>query len=212
MRVARVLIVDDHPLFRIGLAAVLSRTPSLEVVGEAGSRDEALACLRATAVDLVLLDVFLPRTSGISFAAELHDEFPALVVLGLSVADDPGVIADFLRAPATGYVLKTQPPDELVEAIFAALAGIRPLPPIPAREAILAELEHARHLPLQRLSPREREVFELLIRGCSNDEIASRLFIARRTVESHRYRITTKLSAHSITQMQRLAARYGELL
>jgi DNA-binding NarL/FixJ family response regulator len=116
-----------------------------------------------------------------------------------------------LRAGAAGYALKTQVATEIIEAIRHALAGIRYLPPQVSQDAVDSELARAQDGPLNRMTRREREVFELVIRGFSNDEIASRLYIARRTVETHRQRIIKKLSAHSVAEMQRLAARYGGL-
>ena len=116
-----------------------------------------------------------------------------------------------LRAHACGYALKTQPVSEIIEAIHQVIGGLRYLPPTVSSDAVDAELSGGRDAPLQRLTKREREIFELLIRGNSNDEIAIRLFIARRTVETHRQRIMNKLSSHSIVQMQRIAARHGGL-
>jgi DNA-binding NarL/FixJ family response regulator len=116
-----------------------------------------------------------------------------------------------LRARACGFALKTQPVDEVLEAIRQVIRELRYLPPSVPRDAIDFELGTAGSKPLELLTRREREVFELLIRGNSNDEIAARLFIARRTVETHRHRIIKKLSAHSIVQMQRIAARHGGL-
>ena len=132
-------------------------------------------------------------------------------MLGLSVIDEPGLIADMFRAHACGFALKTQPVMEIVDAIRQVLGGIRYLAPSVSRDAVQAELESNAMRPLQRLTKREREVFELLIRGYSNEDIANRLFIARRTVETHRQHIMNKLSAHSIVQMQRVSARYGGL-
>ena len=132
-------------------------------------------------------------------------------MLGLSVIDETGIIADMLRAHACGFALKTQPIAEIVDAIRQVLGGLRYLPPGVSRDAVDAALGKQSMQPLERLTKREREVFELLIRGHSNDEIAVLLAIATRTVETHRQRIMNKLSAHSVSQMQRLAARHGGL-
>lgn len=208
---AKVLLVDDHPLFRTGLAVVLTREPDLEVIGEAGNASEALELARRLEIDIAVVDVLMPLISGITLSIELHEVRPQCRVLGLSVVDDPGVIADMLRVGASGFALKTQPVDEVIEAIRQALHDVRYLPPGVSHEEIHAELGSAGRQPLACLTPREREVFELLIRGHCNDEIAAQLFIARRTVETHRQRIVKKLSAHSLVQMQRIAARYGGL-
>jgi len=144
-------------------------------------------------------------------SSELFELQPRCKVLILSVIDDPGLIADVLRAHACGYALKTQDTAEIVEAIRQVLGGLRYLPPMVPRDAIEEELAANVRQPLERLTRREREVFELLIRGYSNDEIATSLAISRRTVETHRQRVMNKLSAHSIVKMQWIAARHGGL-
>lgn len=209
---ARIALVDDHPLFRQGLAVALRNDSDLQVAGEAGSAAEALELARVVELDVAIVDVLLPGRSGISLTSELFELQPRCRVLGLSVIDEPCLIADMLRAHACGFALKTQPTAEIVDAIRQVLGGIRYLPPAVSRDAIDAELYVPARRSLGRLTKREREVFELLIRGHSNDEIASRLFIATRTVETHRQRIVKKLSSHSIAQLQRIAAVHGGVL
>ena len=205
----RVGLVDDHALFRAGLAAVLSREPDIEVVGEASNRDEALALVRTHAIDLAIVDVLMPGCSGISIAYEIRDAAPSCRILGLSVIDDPGLVANMFRAGAAGFALKSQTPAEMAEAIRQVMSGVRYLPPSVSRDSIEAELGTEPEPALQRLTKREREIFELLIRGYSNHEIASRLFIALRTVETHRQRVMKKLSSRSILEMHRMAVRHG---
>ena len=207
----RIGLIDDHPLFRQGLAAVLSREPTFEVVGEASDAHEALELARRTTLDVAVVDILMPTISGISLTSELYELQPSCRVLALSVIDEPCIIADMLRARACGYALKTQPVAQIVEAIAQVMGGIRYLPPNVSTDQIEVQLAGTPTQPFSRLTKREREVFELLIRGHTNDEIASRLFIARRTVETHRQRVMNKLSAHSVVQMQRLAARHGGL-
>ncbi len=210
--ITRVLLVDDHPLFRQGLAVALRHEPDLEVVGDVGRADEAIELAKRIELDIAIVDVLMPTKSGISLTSELFELRPQCKVLGLSMVDDPGLIADMLRAHACGFAIKTQSTEAIVDAIRQVLGGLRYLPPGVSRDAIEVELTATPGRPLERLTKREREVFELLIRGCSNDEVATRLFIARRTAETHRQRIMKKLSAHSIVQMQRLSARYGGLV
>ena len=207
----KVVIVDDHPLFRAGLAVALRHESDLKIVGEAGDSVQAIALAKAIEIDVAIVDVLMPAKSGISVASELRQLQPTCKILGLSVVDEPGLIADMLRSGASGFALKTQPIEEIVEAIRTVLGGVRYLPPRVSRDAIESELASASDRPLDQLTAREREVFELLIRGHSNDEIAVMLFIARRTVETHRQRIVKKLSARSIAEMMRLAARHGGL-
>jgi DNA-binding NarL/FixJ family response regulator len=209
---AQVAIVDDHPLFRQGLGVALRREEDIEIVGEAGNAEEAIELAKHIALDVAVVDILMPTMSGISLASQLFEIQPRCRVLGLSVIDEPGLIADMLRAHACGFALKTQPTTEIVDAIRQVLGGLRYLPPGISRDAVDAELAGTRAHPFLRLTPREREVFELLIRGLSNDEIAIKLFIARRTVETHRQRIMNKLSAHSVAQMQRIAALHGGLV
>jgi len=211
VRKAYVALVDDHPLFRQGLMAALQREGDLDVIGEAGSAASALELARRFELDVAIVDILMPGRSGISLANELFELQPRCKILALSVIDDPGLIADMLRAHACGYALKTQPIGEIVEAIRQVLGGLRYLPPGISRAAIEGELARTAPDPLQQLTPREREVFELLIRGRTNDEIAMQLYISRRTAETHRQRISKKLSAHSIVQLQWIAARHGGL-
>lgn len=206
-----VLVVDDHPIFRQGLVAALSASERLAIVGDVSSSVEALDVVRANRIDLAVVDIVMPGTSGITLAADLLELRPSCAVLGLSVIDDPGVIADFLRTSHGGFALKTQPIPEILDAIDQVMAGVRYLPPTISPQSVECELRRDPHAqPLQALTRREREVFELLIRGWSNDEIANQLFIAKRTVETHRYRVMSKLSTHSIVQLQRYSARYGD--
>jgi DNA-binding NarL/FixJ family response regulator len=209
VRKARVAVVDDHPLFRQGLLVALRREDDFDIVGEAGSAVEALAIAREVTIDIAVIDILMPTTSGISLTSELFEIQPTCRVLGLSVIDDPGLVADMLRAHACGFASKTQPVLEVIDALRQVLGGLRYLPPSVSRDAVEAELADTPGHPLQRMTRREREVFELLIRGHSNDEIATLLFITRRTVETHRQRIMNKLSARSILEMQRIAARHG---
>lgn len=211
MRKARIVLVDDHPLFRQGLMVALRHEQDFEVVGDVGTAAEALELASRIELDVAVVDVLMPTTSGISLCSELYEQQPSCRVLGLSVIDDPGLIADMLRAHACGYASKTQEISEIVDAIRQVLGGLRYLPPRVSRDAVDAELQTSPAQPMQRLTRREREVFELLIRGHSNDEVATMLVISRRTVETHRQRIMRKLSAHSLAQMQRVSARHGGL-
>ena len=208
---ARIMVVDDHPLFRRGLGVTLQKEPDFEVVCEVGSALEAIAVARNQPLDLAVVDVMMPETSGFTLCTELIELQPTCKVLALSVIDEVGLIADLLKAGASGYALKTEPVDDIVGAIRQVLGGVRYLPPSMPREMIEAALSDTTAHPLVQLTRRERQVFELLIRGRPNDEIATALFISVRTAETHRQRIGKKLSAYSIIQMQRIAARHGGL-
>jgi len=203
------VVVDDHPLFRHALGLIVEAERDLELVASVGSAREAIEL--DVRFDLAIVDVLMPVTSGFTLCAELLERLPKCKVLMLSAVDDPGLISDLFRGGACGFALKSQTATEIVEAIRAVLGGVRYVATHLARAVEAAELAVPAMRALVQLTRREREVFELLIRGNSNDEIAGRLFISRRTVETHRQRVMNKLSAHSVVQMQRIAARLGGL-
>ena len=203
------MVVDDHPLFRSALALIVDAEPDLDLVASVGSAREVVEL--ETPFDLAIVDVLMPVTSGFTLCTELVERLPQCKVLMLSAIDDPGLITDLFRGGACGFALKSQPATEILEAIRAVLGGLRYVAPSLSLAVGAAELAVPSMRALVQLTRREREVFELLIRGNSNDEIAGRLFISRRTVETHRQRVMNKLSAHSVVQMQRIAARLGGL-
>jgi two-component system NarL family response regulator len=200
----RTLLVDDHPLYRVGLRTLLSREPTLECVGEAGTADEALAIIGRMRIDVAVVDVMLPAVDGIELTRRLLAVQPGCKIIGLSVLDEPVRIAMMLRAGASGYVLKTQPVEQLFQAIGIVLAGIRYLPPTISER----QIEMVKQ-PIERLTRREREILGYLLRGQTNDDIASALYISRRTVETHRQRILNKLEAHTIVELFEVASRHG---
>jgi len=206
----RLLIVDDHPLFRSGLALTLTTALGFEIV-EVGSAHEAIELAARTAFDLALVDVLMPITSGVALCHDLHELQPDCKVLMLSGIDDPEVIADLLRVPSSGFAIKTQSVPELVDAIHQVLGGLRYIPPTFAHGALDVVAEGSAERRFATLSRREREIFELLVDGYTNDDIAKRLFISRRTVESHRQRVMNKLSAHTLAALQRIFTRLGRI-
>jgi DNA-binding NarL/FixJ family response regulator len=203
-----VLLVDDHPLFRVGMRTVLLRESGVVTVLEAASLEEALAHAMQGSIDVALVDVRLPVIDGVSVTAQLHALQPAMKILGLSVIDEPIRISAMLNAGASGYVLKMQPVPEMLSAIRAVLAGERYLPPSVSIEVID---EQAVDSPLAGLTSREREVLDHLIRGRTNDQIATVLFISRRTVESHRQKLLKKLGVHTVVALVHVALRAGLL-
>jgi DNA-binding NarL/FixJ family response regulator len=206
-RHTRVLLVDDHPLFRQGIGALIRTAPDLEVIGEAGNIHDVRELAGRVELDVALVDVWIGSVGGIGITRELHELQPRCNILGLSVVEDPSIIAEMLRAGAIGFALKTEPPDQILAAIRQAASGERYLPQQVSHENIELELVMG-STPLDaRLTKREREIFDLVIRGYTNTEIGSLLYIARRTVETHRYRITKKLNARTVFEMQRVAAR-----
>ena len=171
---------------------------------------EAIGLADKLELDLAIVAVWMADISGISLAAELAERRSQCRVLGLSMIEEPCVVADMLRARACGFVFKSQPTDELVDAIREVVRGRRYVPPA-VKDAVESMLAREAHHTDRQLTPREREIFELLIRGLRTDEIAQKLFISPRTVETHKHRVMNKVSAHSIMQIRQVAARCGLL-
>ncbi|HXU74484.1 MAG TPA: response regulator transcription factor [Polyangia bacterium] len=207
----RVVLVDDHELFREGLRALL-QGEQVSVVGTAGDAREAIRLLDDSACDLVIVDVTLPGPSGVSLLRDLKRAQPHRPVLMLTMHTHADVVADAFDNGADGYALKSQSPAELLEAIHAVVAGERYL--APTLRTATSDGGGDSSTPsglLRMLTRREREIFELLVRGENNRAIGRLLFISVKTVETHRTRLMRKLEVHSIAELVRLAARHGHL-
>jgi DNA-binding NarL/FixJ family response regulator len=207
-------LVDDHVLFRNGVRALLASQPDLEVVGEAGDARTAYAVVDETSPDVVLLDVNLPGASGLSVARELIRRQPRRKILFVSMYVTEDVVAQGIASGALGYVGKDQEASELVSAIRAVGRGHSYLSPRVSRAFVDDYMRLRRggspdEGPLGLLSTREREVFQLLLSGLTNDGIAKQLSISRRTVETHRTKVLRKLNVHSLAELFRFAARHG---
>jgi len=209
----RVAIVHAHPLFRVGLRAAISdHGRDLEIAGEADSLESAAALLAGARPEVVVLDSSLPGTGGLSALRELLRRHPGCRVLVLSSQMAEDFAAEAFAAGAMGYTGKDGNADEIILAIREVGAGQRYLSPKLAVERVnqhLLDRPAGDRAPLDVLSAREREVFRLLVLGCSNEDVAERLRISRRTVETHRSRILKKLRVHSAVELLRLAARHG---
>jgi DNA-binding NarL/FixJ family response regulator len=206
------LIVDDHPVFREGLRAILQREPDCQVVGEAPSAREAFPILDAEHPDVVLLDLVLPGMDGLSATREIKRRSPKSQVVICSMHSRLQDVLDAFAAGATGYVIKNELADQILVAIRAAAKGQRY---IASPLASALERSHARKTTggdvLAVLSEREREVFRLVIQGLPCAAIAKELCISRKTVDTHRYRINHKLGLRSAVDLIRFAALH-ELL
>jgi DNA-binding NarL/FixJ family response regulator len=198
----RLLTVDDHPLMREGIAAVVASQPDLQLVGEGGSGREALQLFRVHHPDVTLLDLRLPDMSGIDALAAIRAEFPDARIVILTTFEGDVEIQRALSAGARGYLLKSMPPREMVEAIRQVHAGRKRIPP-----QVAAQI--AEHLGDERLTAREIEVLQRLAGGNRNKDIALQLFISEETVKVHVKHLMDKLGASDRTQAVAIALRRG---
>ncbi len=207
-----VLIADDHPVIREGIRASLSRRRNLLIVGEAGDGLEAVEKAAALKPDVVIMDVSMPGINGFEAARRLAKRAPASRVLFLTMHEDPGTLREAVRSGARGYLLKNSAPEELVRAIASVHAG-KPFFPAAVSAALLGEVVEGKGiLPSQysaALTPREREVLILVAGGLSSKEIARRMNIGTRTVETHRERIGSKLGLRGAAAFTRYAIKHG---
>ena len=206
----KVLLVDDHPVVRRGISTCLERHNHLLVVGEAADGPEAVAKAKELLPDIVLLDIDLPQLSGLGVAEVLHKELPNIKVLILSMHQRPEYLPRILQSGARGYLLKEAPAEELVKAIEMVTAGECYFSPEIARLALNQVVQGNGTGPsLQELTSREREVLVLIAGGFCNKEIAMKLDVGVRTVETHRERIMQKLDIHSVAGLTRFALANG---
>jgi len=208
MESVRTIHVDDHPLYCIGLRAALSTAADLDFVGEAHTAAGALELATREQIDVALLDMVLPTSDGVALTAAILGLQPKCKVIGLSMVVEPVRIAQMFRAGASGYALKSQSTAELLQAIRTVLSGEEYLASEISSEQVQRHRSSRAHSP-EKLTRRERQVFVSLVAGQSNLEIAAALAISRRTVETHRQRILTKLDAHSLLELVGIARRYG---
>lgn len=208
----RVLLADDHAVVRSGLRAVLDREADIEVVAEAADGIEAVEMTLANDVDLAILDVSMPRLTGLQAAVDLRRRRAGLRVLILSVHDNERYFFEALKAGASGYVLKSAANHDLVNACRAAMRGESFLYPKAVTALIREYLEQARRgetEPEDPLTPRELQVVKLIAEGQSSDQIAGDLFISRKTVDHHRANILGKLGMRNVADLTRYAIRRG---
>jgi DNA-binding NarL/FixJ family response regulator len=205
----RILLADDHALVRHGLRMVLNAEPDLEVRAEAGDGAAAVElALRQDELDLAVLDVAMPRMTGLQAAAELSQRRPELKLLMLSMHESEQFLFEALKAGASGYVLKTAADRDLVEAVRAAMRGEPFLYPAAVTALIRDYLARA-ETPADPLSPRELQVLKLIAEAYTSDQIALELTISRRTVDRHRENILAKLGMRDRVELTRYAIRRG---
>ncbi|MDX2969532.1 response regulator transcription factor [Kribbella solani] len=214
MRVTRILLADDHALVRRGVRLILDGEPDLEVVAEADDGSEAVALCRSQEVDLAILDIAMPRMTGLQAARELSVVKPDVRVLMLTMYDNEQYFFQALKAGASGYVLKSVLDRDLVEACRATMRGEPFLYPGAMKRLVRSYLERVRQgadLPQQILTVREEEILKLVAEGNSSKEIAELLTISIKTVERHRSNILQKLGLRDRLDLTRYAIRAGLL-
>lgn len=212
----RVLIADDHAVLRAGLRMLLEAQPDMMVVGEAADGDEALARIAELAPDVVLLDITMPRMSGLSVLRQIREAAPTTRVLILTMHDDEGYLREALAAGGAGYVLKRAADTELLSAIRAVHQGGTYLHPKHARALLEGMLDKERGSAAGgdsygRLSEREREVLRLIALGYTNRQAAEQLYLSVKTVETYKARLMSKLGLSSRAELVRYALQRGLL-
>ncbi|WP_309061087.1 response regulator transcription factor [Streptomyces sp.] len=208
----RILLADDHALVRRGVRLILDREPDLEVVAEAGDGAEAIAMARTHEADLAVLDIAMPRLTGLQAARELASVRPGVRILMLTMHDNEQYLFQALKAGASGYVLKSVADRDLVAACRAAMRDEPFLYPGAVTALIRNYLDRVRdgaEAPEQLLTPREEEVLKLVAEGHSSKEIAELLFISVKTVQRHRENLLHKLGLRDRLDLTRYAIRAG---
>ena len=210
----RVMVVDDHALFRRGLEMVLGDEPDIELVGEASDGAEAVERALEIMPDIVLMDVRMPKRSGIEATSQIKDLLPHVKILMLTISDEEADLYDAIKAGASGYLIKDAGLDEVVEAIRSVHAGQSSISPTMASKlmtefAAISKRSEAKPQAGPKITDREMEVLQLVAKGHSNREIAKTLFISENTVKNHIRNILEKLQLHSRMQAVYYAVREG---
>lgn len=208
----RILLVDDHQIMREGLRAILAAEGDFQIVGEAENGRDAAALARTLVPDVVIMDIGMPDLNGVEATRQVKAENSRVKVIALSMYADRGYVLGILEAGASGYVLKTGAYDELHRAVKAVMQGKTYLSPDVTQMVVDAQVlgpEKADAPARTSLGPREREIVQLLAEGHTSPEIARRMHISTRTVETHRRNIMKKLDLHSVAELTKFAIREG---
>jgi DNA-binding NarL/FixJ family response regulator len=210
----RVVLADDHTLFRAGLRALLEKLPEMQVVAEASDGREAVHMVETHHPDLVLMDIAMPGLNGLEATRRLVKVFPAIRVLILSMHRSEEYVWQALRAGAAGYLLKDANPAELALAITAVTRGETYLSPPISKHLIREYIQRVggEETTLERLTPRQREILQLIAEGHTTKAIAQRLGLGVKTVETHRTQMMERLGIHDIAGLVRYAIRMGMVL
>lgn len=204
----RILLADDHKMVRQGFKLILGSQDDMEVVGEAGNGREAVEKVLLLKPDVVIMDVTMPELNGIEATRRIRDSASNSHVLALSVHRDAVYVREIVRAGAQGYILKESADTELLAAVRAVAEGNSYLSPEVAGAVLTDYRRHAVN-PLDLLTPREREILQLIAEGKTNKDMAGYLNLSVYTIDGHRTRIMEKLGLHSIGELVRFAVRNG---
>ncbi len=206
----KIMLVDDHPVVRKGVSSCLARHEHLQIVAEAADGREAIAKARQVMPQVVLMDIDMPHMNGLAVTELLRKELPEIKVLILSMHSNTDYVLRIIQSGARGYILKEAPTEELVRAIEAVNAGEAFFSPEVAHAALNQFVRGVTNPSNdQTLTSREREVLVQIAEGLSNKEIATRLGVGVRTVETHRERIMRKLDIHSVAGLTKFAISHG---
>lgn len=207
------LLVDDHRILREGVRALLAQQSDVIVVGEAQDGLEALTKVEALHPDVVLMDMVMPGLNGLETTAQVKERFPDVVVLIMSMHDNDEYVQQVIQAGASGYLLKGVAADDLVLAIKEVHSGASFVDPSIAAKLVEAYVRRVRAGEATEggdpLTPREREILKLIAEGNTNHDIAVKLFLSKKTIESHRANIMRKLDLHDVTELVKYALRTG---
>jgi DNA-binding NarL/FixJ family response regulator len=212
----RVLIADDHALFRRGLEMVLDEEEDIDLVGQASDGAEAVIRAGEALPDVVLMDIRMPKTSGIEAARAMKEAAPSARIVMLTISDEEEDLFEAIRSGASGYLLKDIPLDEVADAVRAVYGGQSLINPSMAGKLLTEfatlgrrdqEEEHKQQVPAPKLTDREMEVLKLVARGMNNRDIAKELFISENTVKNHVRNILEKLQIHSRMEAVMIAVR-----
>jgi DNA-binding NarL/FixJ family response regulator len=209
----RVLLADDHALFRRGVGALIATTADFEVVAEASNPEETLAKLRTTPVDVALLDLSFDGTNGIELTKQIRAELPDLRIILLSMHDENVYAMRSLKAGAQGYVMKREEPAMIVEALRKVVTGKIFVSPRVSQSLVYrtVQTDSAEPSPIELLSDRELEVLQMFGEGSGTQEVAARLHLSAKTVETHRLHIKEKLGFKSASELVRFAVSWVRL-
>jgi len=211
MKSIRILLADDHTLVRAGIRSLVQALSGIQVVAEAGDGREALSLIEAHQPDVAVLDIAMPGLNGLEVAAQVADNFPYVRVIILSMHATEEYVLRALRAGAAGYLLKDADTTELELAIKAVTRGETYLSPAVSKHVTeyVRRVGQEAHSALERLTPRQREVLQLVAEGHTTQEIACLMNISVKTVETHRTQLMERLDIHDIAGLVRYAVREG---